>query len=82
MDVVEHESDHEKKASDLNFEQKVNKIMHFLEVFNVDVFADNNEQFFDPQTTVPKHFATDLNFKSFHHEQNVDFAMNFFPNFQ
>jgi hypothetical protein len=81
LDIEEHESDHEQKAIDLNFEQRVNKIMHFLEVSNVDVFAENNEQFSDPQVVVPKHFVADLNFKSFHHEQNVDFAMNFFKIF-
>jgi hypothetical protein len=78
---VEHESDHEQKVIDLNFEQRVNKIMHFLEVFNVGIFAKDNEQFSDPQVVVPKHFAADLNFKSFHHEQNADFAMNFFEIF-
>jgi len=48
LDVVEHESDHEQKITNLNFEQGVNKIIHFLEVFNVDVIAKDNEQFYDP----------------------------------
>jgi hypothetical protein len=43
LDIEEHESDHEQKAVDLNFEQRVNKIVHFLEVYNVDVYAKNNE---------------------------------------
>jgi len=41
LDAKEHDNEHEQKAVDLNFEQRVNNIMCSLEVLNVDDFAED-----------------------------------------
>jgi hypothetical protein len=81
LDVEEHGSECEQKVVDLNFEQKINNIMHFLEVFNVDAFAKKYISPIQEEVVDLNCFASGLNFDPSQDKQGVDYFMYSFENF-
>jgi hypothetical protein len=71
LDAEENDSEHEQRTTDLNFEQRINSIMHSLEVFNVDGFAGN---YFPPieECHEDEHDQQTVDLDLCHHEKKDD----------
>jgi hypothetical protein len=81
LDAEEHGSECEQKVVDMNFEQKINNIMHFLEVFNTDSFAKKYISLIQEEVVDPNCFSSGLNFDPSQDMQGVDYFMYSFENF-
>jgi hypothetical protein len=61
LDVEEYDSEPKQQTTELKCEPKGDNIMHALEVFNVDVFAEKCISTFQEEIVGPNGFDADLN---------------------